>query len=88
METSAHGDNTQVQIETGDRPGLLALISSVLVELGMNLQGATINTLGEKAHDTLYVSMRNPQSGALNPLNSQQKQQLEEQLTFALRHAD
>ena len=88
MENSAHSDTTRVQIETGDRPGLLALISSVLVELGMNLQGATINTLGEKAHDTLYVSMRNPQSGALNPLNSQQKQQLEEQLTFALRHAD
>jgi [protein-PII] uridylyltransferase len=88
METSAYGDNTRVQIETVDRPGLLALISSVLAELGMNLQGATINTLGEKAHDTLYVSVREPQSGKLLPLNSIQKQQLEQHLSLALRNTD
>jgi len=88
METSAHGGNTRVQIETVDRPGLLALISSVLAELGMNLQGATINTLGEKAHDTLYVSVREPQSGKLLPLNSIQKQQLEQHLSLALRNTD
>jgi len=88
METSAQGDNTRVQIETVDRPGLLALISGVLAELGMNLQGATINTLGEKAHDTLYVSVRDPQDGTLKPLNNQQKQQLENELSLALRSAD
>jgi [protein-PII] uridylyltransferase len=88
METSEHGGNTRVQIETVDRPGLLALISGVLAELGMNLQGATINTLGEKAHDTLYVSVREPQNGTLIPLNDEQKQQLEQHLSSALRNTD
>ncbi len=88
MEASAHGENTRVQLETGDRPGLLALISSVLAELDMNLQGATINTLGEKAHDTLYVSSRNPRNGALQPLTPEQQQQLEHMLLAALRATD
>jgi len=88
METSAHGGNTRVQIETVDRPGLLALICSVLAELGMNLQGATINTLGEKAHDTLYVSVRDPEKGTLNPLNAKQKQRLEDSLLHALHTKD
>ncbi|HES76876.1 MAG TPA: [protein-PII] uridylyltransferase, partial [bacterium] len=47
MQASKHGESTEVQLETLDRPGLLALIGGVLSELDMNLQGATINTLGE-----------------------------------------
>ncbi|OYY73494.1 MAG: [protein-PII] uridylyltransferase [Gammaproteobacteria bacterium 28-57-27] len=85
MQTSEHGENTEVQLETLDRPGLLALIGGVLSELDMNLQGATINTLGEKAQDTLYVSVREPTTGKLSPLNPEQKQLLKDRLHLALR---
>lgn len=85
MTTSEHGENTEIQLETLDRPGLLALIGGVLSELNMNLQGATINTLGEKAQDTLYVSMREPETGKLRPLNNEQQQLLEARLHAALR---
>ena len=84
MQTSEHGENTEIQLETLDRPGLLALIGGVLSELEMNLQGATINTLGEKVQDTLYVSMSDPTTGQCGPLNSAQKKQLEERLCAAL----
>ncbi|MEW5837738.1 MAG: [protein-PII] uridylyltransferase [Pseudomonadota bacterium] len=84
MRTSEHDETTEVQLQTLDRPGLLALIGGVLSELEMNLQGATINTLGEKAIDTLYVSKRDPVSQKLLPLDSVQQQALQSRLGAAL----
>ncbi len=43
-------------IVAGDRPGLLYRISRVLVQHGINLHGARINTLGERAEDTFLIS--------------------------------
>ncbi len=43
-------------IVAGDRPGLLYRISRVLVQHGINLHDARINTLGERAEDTFMIS--------------------------------
>ncbi len=43
-------------IVAGDRPGLLYRISRILVNHGINLHGARINTLGERAEDTFLIS--------------------------------
>ncbi|MFN9155568.1 MAG: hypothetical protein ACK5WE_18665, partial [bacterium] len=40
----------------GDRPGLLYAIARVLVEYDISVQTALINTLGERAEDTLLIS--------------------------------
>ena len=51
----------RLEVVTGDRPGLLALISSVFVEFDLNLHHARISTLGERAEDVFVVSAANPQ---------------------------
>ncbi|MFC3853500.1 [protein-PII] uridylyltransferase [Salinispirillum marinum] len=46
---------TVVEVITTDRPGLLALIGEVFIELGLNLQNARISTLGERVEDVFFV---------------------------------
>jgi len=40
----------------GDRPGLLSSVARVLVEYGINVQTAKINTLGERAEDSFVIT--------------------------------
>lgn len=40
----------------GDRPGLLSSVARVLVDFGVNVQMAKINTLGERAEDSFVVT--------------------------------
>jgi [protein-PII] uridylyltransferase len=40
----------------GDRPGLLSSVARVLVEYGLNVQTAKINTLGERAEDSFVLT--------------------------------
>lgn len=49
-------------IVAGDRPGLLYRISRILVNHGINLHGARINTLGERAEDTFLISGQDVES--------------------------
>lgn len=58
MDPACGGKCTRVQLETADRPGLLARVGRALAQSGVRLQGAVINTLGERAIDTLFVSTR------------------------------
>lgn len=51
-------------IVAGDRPGLLYRISRILVNHGIHLHGARINTLGERAEDTFLISGRDVESPA------------------------
>ncbi len=48
-------ERTVVEVITTDRPGLLALIGEVFIELGVNLQNARISTLGERVEDVFFV---------------------------------
>jgi [protein-PII] uridylyltransferase len=51
-------------IVAGDRPGLLYRVSRVLVNNGINLRGARINTLGERVEDTFLLAGRAVESAA------------------------
>lgn len=79
MDQACASKCTRVQMETGDRPGLLALIGLVLAQSRMRLLGAVISTLGEKAIDTFFVCTRDGEA-----LNEAQRQELEHRLLSAL----
>jgi [protein-PII] uridylyltransferase len=42
-------------LSAGDRPGLLSSVARVLVEYGISVQNAKINTLGERAEDSFVI---------------------------------
>ncbi|HEX8874433.1 MAG TPA: ACT domain-containing protein, partial [Nitrosospira sp.] len=45
-----------LSIVAGDQPGLLSRIAQVLVQFGVNVHSARINTLGERAEDTFLIT--------------------------------
>lgn len=49
-------NNTRLFLITGDRPGLLATVSRVLLDLNIHLHNAKIVTAGERAEDMFYIS--------------------------------
>jgi [protein-PII] uridylyltransferase len=50
---------TQMEINTGDMPGLLSRLGEAMDGLGIRVHNAHINTLGEQAEDIFYVTKRN-----------------------------
>lgn len=54
-EPNANGIS-RLEVVTADRPGLLALISALFVELNIELHQARITTLGERVEDIFLVS--------------------------------
>ncbi len=50
------GQYYYLNIVAGDRPGLLYRIARVLARYGISIYTAKINTLGERAEDTLLVT--------------------------------
>ncbi|MCK4586099.1 MAG: [protein-PII] uridylyltransferase, partial [Gammaproteobacteria bacterium] len=61
----ANNNRTEIEVITGDRTGLLARISTGLIECKVLLQNAKIATFGERAEDIFFVTDGNGQS--LNP---------------------
>lgn len=51
-------DRTAVDIQTLDRPGLLARIGRIFAEFNLLVQNARIATLGERAEDVFFISDR------------------------------
>jgi [protein-PII] uridylyltransferase len=49
------GRSFYLNFTAGDRPGLLSSVARVLVEYGIEVQTAKINTLGERAEDTFVI---------------------------------
>jgi len=49
-------DITVVNIESADRPGLLASIAQAFVEYGVNIHHAKVSTAGEKAIDSFHIT--------------------------------
>jgi [protein-PII] uridylyltransferase len=68
-----------VELVAADRPGLLFDVGKVLMAEGVELLGAKIMTVGERAEDVFYVSDREGQ-----PLREAAALRLQEQLTVAL----
>jgi [protein-PII] uridylyltransferase len=54
-------DRTTVDIQTLDRPGLLARIGRIFAEFNLLVQNARIATLGERAEDVFFVTGRDGQ---------------------------
>ncbi len=71
---------TEIEITTGDRPGLLADIATILNKQGIKLQRARITTAGETAKDNLQITDANDK-----PLNRKTQNQLKQQLIDGLK---
>ena len=75
----ANNNRTEMEVITGDRPGLLARISTGLIECKVLLQNAKIATFGERAEDIFFVTDNNDQ-----PLNKEIQTCLKETITNLL----
>ena len=62
---SASGDQTVLELQAADRPGLLSTIGQVFIEHGVDIEAAKIVTIGEKAEDVFYICLES--GGPLDP---------------------
>ncbi len=66
---------TVMELEAADRPGLLSDVGRVFAEQGVDIAGAKIMTIGERAEDVFYIS---DESGA--PLSEDAQAELKDRL--------
>jgi [protein-PII] uridylyltransferase len=72
-------NRSALELVAGDRPGLLCDVGKVLWEERIDLQGARISTIGERAEDVFYVT-----DTAQRPLDDATAEQLKHKLVAAL----
>ncbi len=72
ISAEAQGINHMLEIIAGDRPGLLARVAFIFLQLGVDLHNAKINTLGSRAEDSFLISAK--QNNKLNALQVHQLQ--------------
>jgi [protein-PII] uridylyltransferase len=56
IESDERGAYQVMQILAGDRPGLLSRVALTLIQYGINLHTAKINTLGDRAEDVFLIN--------------------------------
>ena len=78
----ARNNRSAVELVAGDRPGLLCDVGKVLWEERLDLLGARVSTIGERAEDVFYVTDLQQQ-----PLSDAAAAQLQARLTTALTRA-
>ena len=72
-------NRSALELVAGDRPGLLCDIGKVLWEEHIDLQGARVSTIGERAEDVFYVTDTSRQ-----PLDDESSERLKTRLIAAL----
>jgi len=72
-------NRSALELVAGDRPGLLCDVGKVLWEERVDLQGARISTIGERAEDVFYVTDTSRQ-----PLDDESSERLKTRLVAAL----
>ena len=55
VRVTTQNDTTTISVLAADRPGLLALLGLLFVEMNLTLQSARITTLGERVEDIFVV---------------------------------
>lgn len=76
---SPQTQQTQMFLVTNDRPGLLAIVSRILLNLSIHLHNAKIATAGERVEDMFYIS-----NSEGNALTDHEQSLLKEHLTMEL----
>ena len=76
-------NRTILELIAGDRPGLLSEVGKVFKAEKVDIHGAKIGTVGERAEDVFYVTDANGQ-----PLREDASRQLQESLVKALDRRD
>ncbi len=79
ISTDERNNRSVLELVAGDRPGLLCDVGKVLWEERVDLQGARISTIGERAEDVFYIT-----DLAQQPLVEAAAQQLQHKLSGAL----
>jgi [protein-PII] uridylyltransferase len=79
LSNDEHNSRTVLELVAGDRPGLLCDVGKVLWEERVDLHGAKISTLGERAEDVFYVT-----GAAQQPLDDEAAERLRQRLATAL----
>jgi [protein-PII] uridylyltransferase len=79
ISTDERNNRSVIELVAGDRPGLLCDVGKVLWEERVDLQGARISTIGERAEDVFYVTDLDRQ-----PLDAATGEQLQQKLNAAL----
>ena len=62
INADAQGNYHVLEIVTADRPGLLAKIAFIFLQLGIDLHNAKINTLGNRVEDSFLISAKQQQA--------------------------
>ncbi|MDO4442195.1 MAG: [protein-PII] uridylyltransferase [Moraxella sp.] len=68
--SSAHAGHHMMTLVTKDRPALLARLGLVFSRLGVEVHGARITTLGERAEDVFYLSDKDNQTLSADKLTT------------------
>lgn len=79
-QTDPHRDRSMLQITSGDKPGLLALLSRAFSENDIIVHHAKITTMGDKVEDIFYIT----HALSAGSLNATQYEALSQQLHLAI----
>ena len=87
LDTALGARTSTLRVEASDRPGLLAALGSLFVELRVNVHGARITTLGERVEDVFEITNRSGRaithSGYAQTITETIRRRLDEQIALS-----